>query len=260
MKNLKNLAKRTAVFSVILCAFVITCGFTSPSQKIYDDADLLSEEEEQELENLCLEYIEKTESDIVIHTTDTLDGKEIFEYADDYFDYNGFGYDEEMGDGLVFVIDMADRELAISTSGKLVDMLSKSQTEDMISDIAPYLTEGEYYQGCEEFLDSFLKEYNYSIVESYKEDKNEKLLATILEIVVALIIGGIVTGIAYSGHNTKMTVNGYTYAKEHKCEVRRRSDIYTNTTKTVRVIENNSSSGSRVGSSGNTHGGSSGKF
>ncbi len=258
MRTYKNIFKKCTVICMLVCSFVMLCGFTSPQQKVYDNAQLLSSDEEAKLQSLCLEYIAKTESDIVVVTTNTLDGKSVVAYADDYFDYNGFGYNKEMGDGIILVIDMEDRELAISTSGKLVSMLSENQTDSMVSEVASYLTDGDYYAGCQTFVESFYQEYNYSL----DAGKRERMMTTLIEVLISLVVGGIITGVIYSGHSTKMTVNGYTYAKNHKCDIRRQSDIYTNTTRTVRTIDNGGSSGggSHVGSSGNRHGGSSGKF
>lgn len=47
---------------------------------------------------------------MIIVTVDSLNGKTVEEYADDYYDDNGYGYGEN-NSGILFLVAMDDREL-----------------------------------------------------------------------------------------------------------------------------------------------------
>ena len=50
--------------------------------------------------------------DLVVVTANTLGGKSPMEYADDYYDYNGY-----TDDGALLLVSMEDRDWWISTKG-----------------------------------------------------------------------------------------------------------------------------------------------
>ena len=56
--------------------------------------------------------------DVVIVTVASIEGKTATEYADDYFDYQGYGYGEK-SDGILLLVGMKERVWAISTHGSL---------------------------------------------------------------------------------------------------------------------------------------------
>ena len=142
--------KKFVCFAVsFIFAFVlaIPCFAQIDSPYMIDNADLLSNYEEQHL----LTEIEKLRSeygyDIIIHTTYDTEGKDIVSYCDDYY-YEG-DYAE---DGLIFVISMAERDYYTSTCGTLVDSLPDYQIDYICASVTPYLSEGSYFSAFEEYL------------------------------------------------------------------------------------------------------------
>ena len=113
---------------VILFSFVIslcvsvpafaaqTDGFTSEYERVQDLADLLSDSEEAALLEKLDELYERQKMEIVVLTTDTLEGMTPRDYADDMYDYSGFGYGEDR-DGALLLISMEDNDWYISTHG-----------------------------------------------------------------------------------------------------------------------------------------------
>ena len=83
---------------------------------LVDDAGLLTEEESSALLNKLEDISQKYENEVGIVTVNSLGGKTAEAYADDYYDYNGYGYGEN-DDGLLLLISMGEREWAISTYG-----------------------------------------------------------------------------------------------------------------------------------------------
>ena len=61
-------------------------------------------------------------ADVVAVTVNSTEGKTPMEYADDYYDYNGYGQGSDYS-GVILLIDMGSREMWISTSGMCIDAI-----------------------------------------------------------------------------------------------------------------------------------------
>ena len=70
-------------------------GFASEYERVQDLADLLSDSEEAALLEKLDELCERQKMEIVVLTTDTLEGLAPRDYADDIYDYCDFGYGED---------------------------------------------------------------------------------------------------------------------------------------------------------------------
>lgn len=81
-----------------------------------DDAGLLTEEEADALLDKLEEISERQECEVAVVTVDSLEGKTSQDYADDFYDYNGYGYGKD-DDGILLLISMEDRDYAITTYG-----------------------------------------------------------------------------------------------------------------------------------------------
>ena len=71
----------------------MTCGFTEGETRVFDMGDLLSESEEEKIQEKCESMAKKTELDIVVLTTKTLGNRTVQQYADDFYDDGGYGAD-----------------------------------------------------------------------------------------------------------------------------------------------------------------------
>lgn len=77
--------------------------------KVVDNADLLTDKEEEKLEAQFTEIAEKYQCDVVVVTTDTLDGKSPMDYTDDYYYEHDYGYGPDI-DGIMLMVSMEDRD------------------------------------------------------------------------------------------------------------------------------------------------------
>lgn len=253
--------KRYLIILLSAFCFIICCGFESPKQKVYDNADLLTKQEEKELQNKCTEVMNKVKSDIVIVTADSLDGKSAEAYADDFFDYNGFGFEEPEGTGVILLVSMTEREIWISTSGKCQKNLPDDAMGEIIDEISPYLTDESYYEAFSIYL-SRAEEY----IKNGGISNKRRAVDICIQLVGALIIALVAVGIMYSGNKSKMTVSGRTYSQGHKENILRHHDVFIRTTTITRHIDTTNSSrgggsgGTHISSSGNSHGGRGGSF
>ena len=95
---------------VLLCLFIlmlpaIASSIPAERQKplLVDDAGLLTTEESTALLEKLEEISQRQQNEVAIVTVNSLDGKTAQAYADDYYDYNRYGYGEN-DDGIVLVI------------------------------------------------------------------------------------------------------------------------------------------------------------
>ncbi|MBR6407520.1 MAG: TPM domain-containing protein [Clostridia bacterium] len=121
-------------------------------RRLNDDASLLDSYERSSLLAKLDEISERQEMDIVIVTTDSTGDKTPTEYADDYYDYNGFGFGEDK-DGILLLLSMDERDWAISTTGEAIQVFTDADQQDIVDRILPDLSGGDYYAAFDQFAD-----------------------------------------------------------------------------------------------------------
>ena len=246
---------------------------TRQKPRVYDAADLLTDSEEESLLLTMDTLSEEWKCNIAVLTTDSHNGP-IQDYADDYFDYNGFKSDYNEN-GILFMLSMEDREWAISTSGDAQYAFTDYGQEYMTEHMLPYLREGAYYDAfssyagtCDTFLDLYSKGTPYDV--GYKPPKTaaDYRRIALISIIIGIIVGAIPVLVMKSGLKTvKMATGAAGYAKGG-VNLNVKEDVFINKTltKTPRPKETESRGGSSGGStlhtssSGSSHGGSHGHF
>ena len=269
-----SLCTSALIWGAPLLATSVLAEESSKVSKDYvvDNADLLTQTEENELSKKLQDISDELQFDVVVVTTNSTGSKTATEYADDYFDYNGYGRGSN-NDGALFLVDMGDRKWAISTSGYGIEAIVDSALDDMEEETVPYLKSGDYDGAFNEFAD-----LTYDIVNDAKNGKsysnsttsttkNHKNIGT--NLIVAFSIGAGISLIIILVYRSKLKpVKFQKEAKEYivpgSFNLRRSDDVflYFNITK-VPIPKNNDSddSGSfHSSSSGSSHGGSSGSF
>lgn len=83
--------------------------FRNSGDRVIDKAGLLTDSQRFELNRKIDEIRVRQKLDIVVLTTTTLDGAKTWEYADDYFDYNSYGYGMKR-DGLLLLISTEEND------------------------------------------------------------------------------------------------------------------------------------------------------
>lgn len=119
--------------------------------KIIDNADILTDTEEALLEDKAQSLVTEYSMDVVILTIETLSGQISSDYADDYFDYNGYGIGPDYS-GVLLLLSMDEREWAISTCGQSIYALTDYGIQQLFSSIAGYLSEDRYYEAFDRYL------------------------------------------------------------------------------------------------------------
>ena len=127
-------------------------GFSGEYERLTDSAGLLSEEEAQNILTKLDEVSERQKFDIVILTVDSLEGATATEYADDFFDYYGYGYGEGK-DGILFLVSMEDRDWALSTHGYGITAFTDAGCDYIAEQFKSSLSDGEYEKAFEIYID-----------------------------------------------------------------------------------------------------------
>ncbi len=253
MKSIKFISK---VVFLIICLTVLLApsfsAFASPS-RVVDNANVLSAEEKEALETKLDFLSQELEQDIVVVTENYIDEDEILSYADDFYDYNGYGLGEDFS-GILLLVSVENRKFATSTSGEAIGIFSGSKLDSLEAAFKPALKTGDYYGAFNCFADECKV-----IIE------NDKVLSPIW-ILIALIVGAAVAGIVIykmtSKHKgVKMQAGAANYMLRDTFRLERSRDVFLFSRVTmVRKPQNNGSSGTRTSSSGRSHGGRSGSF
>lgn len=226
------------------------------SEKIYDFADLYTEDEEEKLYEEVKKYIDDYNYDFAIVTIDQNDKGSYTEYADDFYDYNDF-----KTDGILFLIDMDNRYIYMSTSGDAIKMYSDKRINSATEEVYEYMSDKEYFEGTENFID-IISDYAKS---GYPAASGREKMSTSQKLLISFIAAAVITLIVMIILVSKnKLVRKATTAEEYltKKDVKVTGELLVNTHTTKTKIEHNTSSGSSThsGSSGISHGGGGHKF
>ncbi len=285
--------------SLLICIAVLFCLMPhalASSPKIVDDADLLSSDEEQLLEEKAQQLVDRYQMDVVIVTVWSLDGKSAQAYADDYFDYNGYGIGSDYS-GVLFLLSMEYRDWAISTCGDTIYALTDYGIETLFESCKTYLAYDEYYLAFDRYLDElplYFDAYeNGSPIDGFHDSDDDDYIIydpddsggtvyydpqpslsdlfriIVVAVIVGLIAAAITLAIMRSSMNTfRQQSNATSYLPSGAYNLHHQRDIflYSQVSKTRRDTDSGSSHRSSGGSSthrsssGRSHGGRSGKF
>lgn len=147
------------LFVLLFCLTAAIPAFAAGDLlRLVDNADLLSAGEESALLAKLNEISERQQADIVVVTVDTLDGKTPMDYADDFYDYNGYGFGADK-DGVLLLVSMEDRDWWMTTTGYGITAITDAGIEYISEKFLSYLSDGDYADAfttyaelCDEFF------------------------------------------------------------------------------------------------------------
>lgn len=262
------------IFALLLLltpVFPVSAAADMP--RLVDGADLLSDREETALLDMLDEISGKHRTDIVIVTADSLEGLSAMEYADDFYDYHGYGFGSER-DGILLLISMQEREWHMSTSGYGITAFTDAGLDYISGQFLEQLSDGDYMAAfsafaelCDRFLTQARNGKPYDVGNLPKEPF-EVLGSLLISLLVGFVIALIATGIMRSSlKSVRPQPAANNYVRNGGLQLTRSDDLflYRNIVRRERPRDTGSSShsgGSRThtSSSGRTHGGRGGRF
>lgn len=284
----KIIALICTLFIFILPAFYVSAEnslLSSAGARAYvvDDAGLLSDGEEQALLEKINSIRDAYAFDIVIHTTNDIGYKTIVEYADDYYDYNGYGVGSDY-DGLIFMLNMGggvgNRDYYTSTCGfgltAFTDYAIYNSNSCINKAVVGHLINGDYYKAFDRYLelaDEFLKAaragtpYDYS--NRYISFRQKLVYEAIVLVISAVIAAAAVFVMKSKMNNAIKRSTASEYIKDDSSQLLASSQVLVNTRvdrkpkappPSAGTSGRSSGGGSHTSSSGRSHGGGGGKF
>ena len=280
------------ILNIFICLLIISLltfpVFAATNPLVVDEADLMSDYEEQQLTATLEEISERQQFDIVAVTVDSTDGKSTMDFADDFYDYNDYGKGANH-DGVILVINMAEREYWISTSGYAITAITDYSIEMIGDSVVPYMKDGDYYGAYSEYADivddlvtsakngsiydwnntykgygeyaygdGYAEEYGSSGMDSFERIGTSVIVAVIISAIIVLMVKKSYKPVAFNRSAANYLNPGslnVTNSYEHF--------LYNHVTMTKRAEESSNHSGgssTHTSSSGTSHGGGGGHF
>lgn len=238
--------------------------------RLVDEADILDTRQEARLEAELDRVSEEYQCDVAVVTTTGTNNRGAQAYADDFYDYNGYGMGEG-DDGILLLVDMYDREWAISTYGFGIEAFTDDGLEYIADEFLPYLGDDQYYEAFQAFTEQcglFLNQARNG--EPFHGENMPKESMPLIWLPVSILIGTvlslIVTGIMRYGMKTvrrQTAAAAYMKPGSMHLTVSRDLFLYSKVDRVAKPKDNSSGGGGssvHTSSSGRSHGGSSGSF
>ena len=234
--------------------------------RVVDNAELIEPIPENTASIKLDEISTRYECDVVFVTIPSTYGTGVTAFADNYFDYNGYGFGSDY-DGILFLISMEEREWAFSTCGNAMNIFNDDVLAYMEDAIISYLRKNDFESAlnqyatmCESFL---ISAENGEIFDEETLPKapfnpSNIIFAVVIGLVIAVIVAVILKGQLKSvkkksGANDYMKSGSLALKKSHE------RFLYSHVSKRAKP-QSSSSGGSHRSSSGRSHGGRSGRF
>lgn len=241
--------------------------------RLMDEAGLLSSDEAAEIKAKLDEISERQKFDVVIATVNSLSGKTPREYADDLYDYSGFGFGENK-DGVLFLISMEDRDWYITTTGYGIAAITDAGREYIADKFTGYLSDGDYAEAfriyaneVDRFVTNAVETGKPYDVGNLPHDPLSLIWIPISLVVGLIIAAGVVGGMKSKLRSVSFASAADSYVKPGSMNVRESRDmfLYSTVSRTAKPKDSDSSgssggSSTHTSSSGTTHGGGGGKF
>ena len=229
-----------------------------PTERVYDYADMLTEEEEQSLREYIAECEEKIQADIVIVTISesveydlqdpglpaAFPAKEVGstdwstamrDLADNFYDYNNYGYNKVHGNGVLLLDNSYEGQKGswLSTCGNVYDYFGDYEIDQALYAVDDYIDESPYraYKNC------------ISYVTRTMEESQESMPMTFAPwILVGLVVALIYAAVNLHQNKAKDTTATNQYVDGKKPKINDTRDQYLRKNVVTRRIETSSSS------------------
>lgn len=221
---------------------------------MFDDADVLTDEEEKNLEALIAEKEELIGGDLVLITTNdaSLDTMEkLRDYAQNYYKENKLGWDQPIGSGAIYVDDWETRYTWLATRGRVKDRLSKDNTDYIVDETNDIVNKDPYK--------AYTRLINLIAEETQKSPMFHINISPIWVLLGCLVVSLIFVVAQLSGQVGKDTVKKSTYVKKDGVQMNDKKDVFlhSHVTKTKRKSDDDSGSSCSgtddFGGSGGSH-------
>lgn len=235
-------------------------------KRLVDEAGLLTDEEEAGVLGKLDEISERQQFEVVIVCVNSLEGEPAQDYADDFYDENGYGFGEEK-DGALLLVSMEEREWHISTCGYGITAITDAGISYLSDQFLEDLGSGDYMEAFEAFADT-CDELVTQAKEGDPYDVGSESSGGVSKIWIpgALLLGFLLAGFPMSVmkknmKNVRMQAAASGYVKEGSQNITKQTDRFLyHTVSRTKKPEKEGGSSTHSSSSGTSHGGGGGRF
>ena len=249
---------------IIISSITVPFAAAEKGQLVVDGASTMTEEQNKALTEKLTQVSEDSKMDVVVVTIPTLESGTMMEYADDYYDYNGYA-----DDGCLLLVATEDRQWWISTKGYGITALTDWGIDYIGSEIKSDLGSKDWYDAFDKYadlVDSFVKEARngkpYDVNHTYAST-GDNLFAIAIALVVAVIISLVIVLMIKSKYKpVRLKAEANDYLVQGSLNLKESYDrfLYTHVTRTRREKDSGGGSSTHTSSSGSSHGGGGGSF
>jgi uncharacterized protein len=222
---------------------------------VVDQANIIPDDVEAALIARCDAIAEEYKMEVAIVTASDFGGLIAEAYADDFYDFNGYGYGEN-DDGMLVVYkpgEECEREIYITTHGNGSSVFFQGIREGIITDMKDYLIAEDYEKAFNTYLDR---------AEEQLKPGTPVIWLFVLACVGA-VVGLLITGSMTSKNKSVVAQNhAKVYTRQGSMNVTGAQDVfaYSFVNTTPKAQNNDTDSSTHTSSSGRTHSGSGAKF
>lgn len=255
-------------------AFAVEGGFADLYYRMNDSANVLTEDEDNELEDALEELSLRQSFDVVIATIESLESVDydsMEAYADDLYDFCQFGYGADR-DGVLLLVSVGDRKWHISTCGYGITAFTDAGIQYLGEQMTPDMADGDYaaafrtfVQWSDAYIDAARSGRPYDVKNLPREPLS--LMYLFLALGIGLVLAWVVVGVMKSRlRSVAFQENAASYVREGSMNLTNSRELflYRDVHRTERVEEKDSDSSggssTHTSSSGTTHGGGGGSF
>ena len=255
-------------------AFAVEGGFADLYYRMNDSANVLTEDEDNELEDALEELSLRQSFDVVIATIESLESVDytsMEEYADDLYDFCQFGYGADR-DGVLLLVSVGDRKWHISTCGYGITAFTDAGIQYLGEQMTPDMADGDYaaafrtfVQWSDAYIDAARSGRPYDVKNLPREPLS--LMYLFLALGIGLVLAWVVVGVMKSRlRSVAFQENAASYVREGSMNLTNQRELFlyrdVHRTEHVEEKDSDSSGGSstHTSSSGTTHGGGGGSF
>lgn len=205
--------KKVILALLLTCIFAIGSGFSAnaANSQVTDQAGLLSQSEIEEIESQIEKMEEKTGWDVMAVTTNDAEGMDATYYAEKWLDSHMVG-----NDGIIWLIDMENRELVVSGTGEPKDFLTDKRKKSILDSAYEKISNKDY-----------AKTFMVMIQETEKYVCHQiTLLEMIIALLVALGASGSTVGIIIGAYRLKIGGYRYSIEKNGNVKLRKKEDVF----------------------------------
>lgn len=255
---------RKLLLVILAVLLFVPCAANASDAQVVDDAAIITPDMEQAITAVIdqMEAVAEEKGqpiDIVVLTTydvptdNSYSMTGIRDYADDYYDYNGYGAGSQHS-GMLFLVDMNNRAMWISTCGSMISTINQSRIDAILDAAYNEMHYGDYGAAI---LHAMQKTDGYLFNRITAVDL---LIAAVAAVVVVIVIVNSVS----ASYNLKGSTYSYPLNANAACTLTRDEEHFLrqHVTRTARSTGGGSSGGGGVhrSSSGRSHGGGGRRF